>query len=506
MVREHKVPPRSRPWLGRLRGRLRAVVSLVAAAAVAVAGLAVVAPAAQAVVIDTSAYYQLVNRHSGKAVEFASGADGADLVQRTPNVSATGQQFQFVSSGGGFYRVKARAGGKVVDLYEWSQDDGARMVQWADTNGANQQFSVQDVDGHVQLVNRHSGKALDLWEWSTADGARFSQYADTDAANQQFRLVRVGGTPTATPAPTPGPTTPPASYPQPGRVSGDVGAHDPTIVKRPDGTYVMAVTAPGIGLRTSTDRTTWRDAGTVWPGGASWTTTYTNGDRNLWAPDLSYHGGQYWLYYSASSFGSRRSAIFLATSPTGAAGSWTHRGLVVETTESSDHNAIDPNLVVDGSGQWWLSYGSFWSGIKLIRLDGATGLRHATDRQVRSVAARPSAGGALEAPYIVQRGGYYYLWLAFDACCQGAGSTYRTMVGRSTSITGPYVDRNGVALTSGGGTQVLAGHGSVHGPGHPAVLQDTDGDVLVYHYDDRGVALLGLNRIGYDAAGWPFVY
>ena len=88
-----------------------------------------------------------------------------------------------------------------------------------------------------------------------------------------------------------------------------------------------------------------------------------------------------------------------------------------------------------------------------------------------------------------------------------AASTYRVMVGRSASITGPYVDRSGKAMTAGGGTQVLAGHGNIHGPGHPAVLADADGDALIYHYyADNGVSLLGVNLIGYDAAGWPFVY
>ncbi len=499
------------------RARLRTAALTAAALALAGVGLTTVASTAQAATIDTSAYYQLVNRHSGKALAIDGGstADGANLVQRTTSTSSTAQQFQFVSSGSGYYRLKARHSGKVLDLYEWSRADGARVVQWADGNGANQQFQVQDIDSTwVQLVNRNSGKALDLWEWSTADGARISQYTDTNATNQQFRLVRIGSTtPTAAPttsAPTTspsGPTNPPSSYPNPGVVTGSTTAHDPTIVKRPDGTYLMAVTAPGVGLKTSTDRTSWRDAGVVWPNGASWTTTYTNGDRNLWAPDISYRNGQYYLYYSASSFGSNRSAIFLATSSSGDAGTWTNRGLVIETTTSNDYNAIDGNLVVDDAGQWWLSFGSFWSGLKMIRLDSSTGLRHASDRTVHNLASRPSAGGALEAPYIIKRGSYYYLWMAFDRCCQGAASTYRTMVGRSTSVTGPYVDRNGVALTSGGGTQVLASHGSVHGPGHPAVLRDTDGDLLVYHYyNDAGTALLGLNLIGYDSAGWPFVY
>jgi arabinan endo-1,5-alpha-L-arabinosidase len=309
--------------------------------------------------------------------------------------------------------------------------------------------------------------------------------------------------PAAAPVPLATPTTPPASYPFPGAVSGATGSHDPTMVKTPAGTYIVAQTGNNIALTTSTDRTAFRAAGSAFPNGASWTAPYTGGSSNLWAPDISYHNGQYFMYYSASSFGSNHSAIFLATSTTGASGSWTHRGLVIESQTSNNYNAIDPNLIVDDAGNWWLNFGSFWSGLQQIQLDPSTGLRSGTS--LRLIAGRN--GGAIEAPYMFKHGSYYYLWVSFDRCCQGASSTYRIMVGRSTSPNGPFVDRNGAALASGGGTQVLAGHGNIHGPGHQAVLADTDADVLVYHYyADNGASFLGLNLLGYDSAGWPFVY
>jgi arabinan endo-1,5-alpha-L-arabinosidase len=299
------------------------------------------------------------------------------------------------------------------------------------------------------------------------------------------------------------PTTPPAAYPNPGVITGDTGAHDPSIVKTPAGGYIAAYTGDNLLLKTSADRTAFRNAGAVFPGGASWTTSYTGGSRNLWAPDISYRNGRYYLYYSASTFGSNHSAIFLATSTTGASGSWTNQGLVIESRTSDNFNAIDPNLVVDSGGRWFLSLGSFWSGIKLVALDPSTGKR--SDGTIRAIAGRN--GGAIEAPYIFKHGSYYYLWVSFDLCCRGASSTYRIMVGRSTSVTGPYVDRNGTAMTSGGGTQLLASHGSIHGPGHQAVFADTDSDVLAYHYyANSGASYLGINLIGYDSAGWPFVY
>ncbi|KAK3291963.1 glycosyl hydrolase [Chaetomium fimeti] len=291
----------------------------------------------------------------------------------------------------------------------------------------------------------------------------------------------------------------------PGPVSGDTFIHDPTVIKTAAGTYLAAYTGDNVQLKTSTDRTQWQDAGPVFPNGAPWTTPYTGGALNLWAPDLSFHNNQYYLYYSASSFGSSRSAIFLATSPTGASGSWTDQGLVIESFADSGWNAIDPNLVVDAQGGWWLSLGSFWGGIKMVAIDPATGKR-ADSGVPLAIAARPDAGGAVEAPFITRNGDFYYLWVSFDKCCQGAASTYRIMVGRSASVTGPYVDKEGRQMMQGGGSQVMSSHGAVHGPGHNAVFTDVDGDVLVYHYyNDAGTAQIGINLIRYEN-GWPVIY
>jgi arabinan endo-1,5-alpha-L-arabinosidase len=292
------------------------------------------------------------------------------------------------------------------------------------------------------------------------------------------------------------------AYPLPGRVTGDIYVHDPSAIKRADGSYLVAHTDDNISLKTSTDRIAFRNAGSVFPGGAPWTTAYTGGSRNLWAPDLSYRNGQYHLYYAASTFGSNKSAIFLATSPSGDSGTWTNQGLVIESRGGDNFNAIDPDLTVDDQGHWWLAFGSFWSGIKMVALDPSTGKR--SDSTIRSIAGR--GGGAIEAPNVVKHGSYYYLFVSFDLCCRGASSTYRVMVGRSASVTGPYTDRNGVAMTSGGGTQILAGQGSVHGPGGQDVLTGGSGDVLVYHYyAANGAAMLGINTLAYDSAGWPVV-
>ncbi|TWG12345.1 arabinan endo-1,5-alpha-L-arabinosidase [Actinoplanes teichomyceticus] len=318
-------------------------------------------------------------------------------------------------------------------------------------------------------------------------------------------LVTVTGLATITAGTVGVPGAGAATYPDPGVVTGSTGAHDPTMVKKPGGGYLLAATGDGITLKTSADRTRFTDAGRAFPNGTAWADEYTGGSANLWAPDISYHGGKYLMYYAASSFGSSKSAIFLAGSTSGAAGTWTDYGKVIESTATSGWNAIDPNLTVTPSGEWWLSFGSFWSGLKMVKLNPSTGKR--ADRTIHNIAERFDNSKSVEAPFVFRHGGYYYLFMAFDFCCRGASSTYRVMVARSTTITGPYRDRAGTLTTAGGGTEILASHGAIHGPGHPAVFTDSDADVLVYHYyTSAGDARLGINLLGWDSSGWPYVY
>ncbi|MBX7267656.1 RICIN domain-containing protein [Micromonospora sp. Llam7] len=188
---------------GTRRRGWRSGLAVVAAAVVAAGTLvAVNATGASAATVDTSAWYVLVNRQSGKALDVVGSAtnDGARINQWTRHDGAN-QQWQFVDSGGGYYRLKSRHSGKVLDVHEWSTADGGAIVQWSDHNGTNQQFRLADSDGgHVRLVSRHSGKVVEVQGASTADGANIVQYFDWNGANQQWQLVRVDGGTTPPPS------------------------------------------------------------------------------------------------------------------------------------------------------------------------------------------------------------------------------------------------------------------------------------------------------------------
>ncbi|MGA4991385.1 non-reducing end alpha-L-arabinofuranosidase family hydrolase [Nonomuraea bangladeshensis] len=150
---------------------------------------------ANAATVDTNAWYVLVNRNSGKALDVynLSTADGGRITQWTRN-NQNQQQWQFVDSGGGYYRVKSRHSGKVLDVYNFSTANGGAIVQWTDTNGANQQWRLADSpDGYVRLISRHSNKALEVQGASTADGGNIVQYDDWGGTNQQWQFVKVDG-------------------------------------------------------------------------------------------------------------------------------------------------------------------------------------------------------------------------------------------------------------------------------------------------------------------------
>ena len=301
------------------------------------------------------------------------------------------------------------------------------------------------------------------------------------------------------------------------QLTGDLTVHDPVIIREGDTYYVFSTVGRYIGIKTSKDLKTWKDAGSVFAEIPAWAKQAIPGTEGIWAPDISYVNGEYRLYYSVSTFGSNRSAIGLATSktldPKTKGYGWKDQGLVVMSTNDDDFNAIDPNFVEDAQGRQWLSLGSFWTGLKLFPLDAKTG-KVAPGTEPYSIARRlaPVGGpGPVEAPFIIPHGGYYYLLASYDYCCKGVNSTYYTVVGRSKKITGPYLGKDGSSMMEGRGTIFLRAdleeQQRFRGPGHAGAFTDKDGTTyVVYHAYDKqanGAPTLRIAPIRWDADGWP---
>jgi len=255
---------------------------------------------------------------------------------------------------------------------------------------------------------------------------------------------------------------------------------------------------PQFPVRCSTDLHAWKRCGAVFPSVPEWIQQMSPKTEELWAPDISYFDGLYHLYYAFSAFGKNTSGIALATNvtldPASPKYKWVDRGLVLRSLATDDFNAIDPNLVLDEKGQAWLSFGSFWTGIKMRKLDRGTGLLSKTDTKLYSLAARragpltqprspnlPPDSEAVEAPFIFHHGAYYYLFVSWDLCCRGLKSTYRTMVGRSLQVTGPYVDKDGKPMSDGGGSPLLVANKVWLGPGGESLLHLPNEDLIVFH-------------------------
>lgn len=291
--------------------------------------------------------------------------------------------------------------------------------------------------------------------------------------------------------------------------------HDPSMAKDGGVYYLFSTGDPAgrvdngnIQIRTSVGLKHWAFRGSVFGTIPRWITSRLGDIPNLWAPDISYFSGLWHLYYAASTFGSNHSIIALATSPTldqrSSAYHWTDDGPVIEATSSDDYNAIDPSLARGHGGTKWLTFGSYWSGIKLVELNPATGKLLSVPPKLYSLAEGPIPD-ALEGPTITSHAGYYYLLVSFGSCCRGIASTYRIMVGRSSNITGSYVGPNGKSMMSGGGMELQGSDQQMIGPGSPSVLAGAHRSLLVYHYYDavhRGAPWVQIRQLRW-ASGWP---
>jgi arabinan endo-1,5-alpha-L-arabinosidase len=306
-----------------------------------------------------------------------------------------------------------------------------------------------------------------------------------------------------------------------------ISVHDPVMIKQ-DSVYYLFCTGRGISMWSSFDLVHWKSEKQVFETAPGWVLKVVPGFKNhIWAPDISYYNGLYYLYYAVSAFGKNTSAIGLATSPTlhtdDPAYRWTDQGLVIQSIPGKTNwNAIDPNLITDKDGTPYLAFGSFWEGLKIVKLkkdrmavDGRiTGLPTIASRVSGPAKGNPPAvdgnpadagGNAIEAPFIFRKGKYFYLFASIDYCCKGPKSTYKMIVGRSKKLLGPYRDKTGLAMTEGGGTIILTGDKDWYGVGHNAVCDFNRIDYLIFHgYDaaDKGISKLRIEKLQWHE-GWP---
>lgn len=291
---------------------------------------------------------------------------------------------------------------------------------------------------------------------------------------------------------------------------GGARTHDPSTIMRDGNRYWVFHTGRGGPSKFSTDLRHWTMGPKIFAEPpAWWREAVPENKGDLWAPDIIRLGQRFALYYSVSSFGKNTSAIGLATNvtldPSRPDYKWRDEGIILQSSQTDDFNAIDPALIRDEKQQLWLSFGSFWSGIKLVELDAQSGKR-LTGAPLYSIAAPPPGTPAIEAPYLFRQGNYFYLFVNWGFCCRGINSTYEVRLGRSRTVTGPYLDKEGRDLNQGGGSLFLARQGRFIGPGHIGILPDNDTSWCSYHFYDEnneGRPALMIRRLFGGEQSWP---
>jgi arabinan endo-1,5-alpha-L-arabinosidase len=501
--------------------------------------------------VSDSYQFKFMNAVSGLVLGISgqSQTAGASVVQES-DTGSTDALWHFMPMTSGQFNVENLLTHQVLGISDASTAVGAQALQWADNGTADHLWKVFLLsDGNYILQNVNSGYFLEDANSNTTTSATIDQGARTATGNvgcacQEWTLISTGV----------------SAYPAPRTVTGTgIYVHDPYMLQDPAthdywlyGTHQTLAYSTDLSTFTYTTSTSQLGACTTEEGGywlyddsrcpiigpdfVQWTglqvpkSDNSGENTDIWAPSLMYQKNTYYQYYSIPvepSTGAE-AIIGLATSTT-PYGPWTYQGWVISswtdgTTDpitssygwdfvaGTTWNAIDPAPFVDASGNWWLIFGSWEDGTHLLPLSSSTGLRPTGSTTMYTIGYRPAGGE--EGPFIYYWNGYYYYIAPINVCCNGTASTYRTIVGRSQTVTGPYYDRGGVNLADGGGTILVSSHDNIYGPGGGSVFTDTGADgsqslpTFVYHYydgNDNGTPKLGISRLAFTSDGWPYV-
>ena len=289
-------------------------------------------------------------------------------------------------------------------------------------------------------------------------------------------------------------------------LKGNLFVHDPVMIKEADTYYVFST---GMRIKTSKDRINWVNAGSVFGGDSlklDWWDDDIKEKIGLWAPDIHYCNGKYHLYYSVSAWMNFNSSIGYVTNTTlnknDPAYKWVDEGQVISFKNGGKGvNVIDPNIFIDTDGKKYLIYGSYQAGLRLVELDNQTGKLKKDPPDITTLTT--SLG---EGVFIIKGHGYYYIFASRGKCCSGMNSTYQIVIGRSTNLLGPYLNKEGESWVDNKYSLFLAGDSTEPGRGHNGFFTEHDTTFIVYHAYTRsadGASLLNISPVYIDKEGWP---
>ncbi len=275
---------------------------------------------------------------------------------------------------------------------------------------------------------------------------------------------------------------------------------DPTVIKADDGYFYLYATEDihNVPIFKSANLVDWEFVGTAFTDLSR--PTFVD-EGCIWAPDINLINGKYVLYYAMSVWAGEWNCgigCAVADSPEGP---FRDQGMMFRSSEIGVRNSIDA-FYIEEKGHKYLFWGSF-SGIYYAELkkDGLSLKKGAVPVKV--------AGNAYEGTYIHKKDGKYYLFASTGSCCNGLKSTYTTVVGRSDSLFGPYVDRDGKPMLENHHEILIHKNKHFVGPGHNSeiVTDNAGNDWIFYHgycvSGGKGRMLL-MDRVQWKD-GWPYV-
>jgi arabinan endo-1,5-alpha-L-arabinosidase len=404
-----------------------------------------------------------------------------------------------------WYHVAVMSDGKKLSLFVKAPDD-AEFVKHGD---ADFQGALFNTGGGWCVARGFFGNGPTEQCFGLIDEVRISSNALSPA---QFLATKADPPVAVKPVRIPSDPSTRAPLPEkfPEAPPGLIYPHDPTTILAGEWYHVFS-TEGGLHHWRSKDLVQWEELPRVFDKTPQWAFDEISQRPGLWAPDVLFFNGKFHLYYSVSTFGHQKSAIALVTNaslnPDDPNFKWEDHGPVVQSRPGDPFNCIDPTIFFDADNKPWLAWGSYWRGIYLAPVDPLTGKPSIEKKDFIHLAER-KGNTAIEAPHIFYLNGWYYLIVANDACCRGANSTYKLMVGRSKKIEGPYLDRDNEPMLEGHASLLLRGYSFYRGPGHSSLVKKGDELILTHHYYDaraNGRPTLAARPLYFDDAGWPLV-
>ena len=286
-----------------------------------------------------------------------------------------------------------------------------------------------------------------------------------------------------------------------------VGVPDPTVIRADDGFYYLYATenpTHNVPIYRSGNLVDWTLIGTVFTDESrpTFVESLPGAVARVWAPDINYVDGKYYLYYSMSRWGSEWECGIGVATADNPEGPFINHGKMFISSDYGTQNSIDP-FFIEEDGSKYLFWGSF-RGIWGAELsDDGLSVKPETIQKV--------AGTLTEGTYIIKHDGYYYMIGSVGSCCDGQNSTYHLMMARSENLFGPYVDKNGAPALENHFSHLLYRNDDVIGPGHNAKFVQDDADQwwIIYHgfqANNEGAGRVGyLDRIYWTESGWPSI-